>query len=103
MKIDGVHFHKNDRRWNANLRMNGTTEYLGSFKNRYCAMHAVYQKKKELGLEIDTTNKEHERYLEWFNTRPEEVKLVEEKIENLKKFQKEKKEKKKRGRRKKRK
>lgn len=79
MKINGVHFHRNDRRWNANLRMKGTTEYLGSFKNKYCAMHAVYQKKKALGLEIDTNTREHERYLEWFSSRPEEVKLVEKK------------------------
>ena len=103
MKIDGVHYHKRDRRWNANLRRNRTTEYLGSFKNKYCAMHAVYLKKKELGLDINTSIKLHEHYLEWLNSRPKEVEMVEKKIEALKKLQKEKREKKKRKQKRKRK
>jgi hypothetical protein len=83
---NGWHYHKRDRRWNANLRMNGTSEYLGSFKNRYQAMHAVIQKRKELGLPVDDIIKKYKGYQRWLKDNPEDVKIVEEKIENLKKI-----------------
>lgn len=87
LKIDGVHYHKRDRKWNANLRMNSMTEYLGSFRNKFMALHAVYQKKNQLDIKIDETTKLHERYLEWLKNKPNEVKIAEKKIENLKRFQ----------------
>ncbi|WP_333658639.1 hypothetical protein [Methanobrevibacter sp.] len=78
--MEGVHYHKRDKCWNANLQIGGVRTYLGSFKNRYGAMHMVIIKSEELGFYYKKAGWEYKNYLKWLKSQPKEVRLAEEKM-----------------------
>jgi hypothetical protein len=81
--VRGIHYHKRDRRWNVNLKINGKRTYIGCFTNKYGAIHLYVLKKRELGEERDIKEipqKEYERYLKWLKMNPEKIKILEDKL-----------------------
>lgn len=78
--MKGVHYHKRDKCWNANIMINGRRIYIGSFKNRFGCIHMIILKSEELGRTYKKDGWEYKGYLEWLENRPNEILLAQNKM-----------------------
>lgn len=64
------HYRKNKnkkgvKKWNARVKIDGKTIYLGSFSSELEAAHCYYMKLKELGREINKETEAYKKYKTW--------------------------------------